>query len=287
MRRGILAVIFGILALSISSTVLAVEADTKGATAGKWTMDLDAATELAKKKELLVLLNFSGSDWCGWCKIMEKNVFSKEEWQTYAKDNVVMVLIDFPKDKTKVPEKFVERNDELKEKYGVRGFPALILLDSDGQTELGRLGAGKEKTPASFISELAPLTRFRAANVAKYVKGLEPKAKAEYLTIVKHMQEAGETIKKKKEFVSAARKAIGELEEKEEKLKASAQEFRASQLGEKELKAYTKLKADLETAEKTLKDWIATGPERSKESNEKYKSMSGTIQELAGKLSNY
>ena len=64
---------------------LAEKVQTEGAEAGVWTMDMDAAKKLAKKKKLPLVLNFTGSDWCGWCKLMEKNVFTKESWRKYAK----------------------------------------------------------------------------------------------------------------------------------------------------------------------------------------------------------
>ena len=126
----------------------------EGAKVGQWTMDYAAALAEAKKSELPVLLNFTGSDWCGWCKIMDKNVFSKKEWQEYAAKNMMLVTLDFPKDKSIVPEKYVSRNDKLSLEFGVEGYPTYIVLDYDGQTRLGQLGAGREKTGGSFIGEV-------------------------------------------------------------------------------------------------------------------------------------
>ena len=109
---------------------------------------------MAAEKKLPILLNFSGSDWCGWCKLMEKNVFSEPKWKDYAKDNLMMVVLDFPKNTKLVPEKFVKRNDELKAKYEVEGFPTFIVLDDDASTVLGQLGAGQDTTPESFAAEV-------------------------------------------------------------------------------------------------------------------------------------
>lgn len=131
--------------------------DTEGAKVGRWTMDLDAAVKLAADKQFPILLNFTGSDWCHWCKLMEKNVFIQPEWSGYATNHIVMVLIDFPRDKSAVPEKYKERNNTLKEQYEIRGLPTFVLLKPDGQTELGRLKAGRNKTPASFIAEVKAL----------------------------------------------------------------------------------------------------------------------------------
>ena len=120
-------------------------------------MDLEAAKKLAAEKQLPILLNFTGSDWCYWCKLMEKNVFTQPAWKAYAKDSIIMVLIDFPRDKTAVPEKYKERNDALKNQYGISGYPTFVLLKPDGTNEQGRLKAGRNKTPASFVKELEAL----------------------------------------------------------------------------------------------------------------------------------
>ena len=122
------------------------EVQLEGAKVGQWTMDYDAAVTLAAEKKLPMMLNFTGSDWCGWCKLMDKNVFAQEEWKSYAAANVVLVTIDFPQDKSIVPEKFVDRNAQLQQKFGVGGYPTYVLLESDGKTVLGQLSAGKEKT---------------------------------------------------------------------------------------------------------------------------------------------
>ena len=131
--------------------------DTDGAKVGRWTMDLAAAKKMAADKQLPILLNFTGSDWCYWCKLMEKNIFTQPEWSDYATNHIVMVLIDFPRNKSAVPEKYKERNNTLKERYEIGGYPSFVLLKFDGQAELGRLKAGRNKTPASFIGEIKAL----------------------------------------------------------------------------------------------------------------------------------
>jgi thioredoxin-related protein len=151
---------------------------TEGAEVGKWTMDYEAAAKLAGEKKLPMMLNFTGSDWCGWCKLMDKNVFAEEEWQKFAAENVVLVTLDFPRDKTIVPEKFVSQNEKLKGDFGVRGFPTYVILDSDGKTKLGQLGAGKEKTPESFIAEFKGVIRLSPANIEAYVKANPDKSDA-------------------------------------------------------------------------------------------------------------
>ena len=287
MRRNVLLILFAIMVLSVSNGLIAADVDLKGATPGKWTMDLDAAKKLANEKKLPILLNFSGSDWCAWCKLMEKNVFSKQDWEGYAKDNILMVLIDFPKDSTIVPKEYVERNEELKAGYDVGGFPTFIVLDDDAETELGRLRAGREKTPTIFIDELTELFRYRTAEVARYTKTLDPKAKSAYLSIVEQMSESNKAIKRYKQQISVAEQEIEELEQKIVDQELSAQEFRAAQLGANDLKQYKKLRAELEEVKKEMADWMSNNPQRSEENMKKYQAFNTTIQELSKKLSKY
>lgn len=128
-----------------------------GAEIGVWTQDYDAAKKLAAEKSRPILLNFTGSDWCYWCKLMTKRVFTQEAWKNWAKDKIALVMINFPSDPKLVPKKFVKRNRELQNKFGVEGYPTFILLSSDGEKELGRLGASRDATPEKFISEIEGL----------------------------------------------------------------------------------------------------------------------------------
>ena len=132
---------------------------TEGAAPGEWTMDLGAAKALAAETDRPLLLNFTGSDWCGWCRMMERQVFSQEAWQTYAKDRLILVWVDFPRDKSLVPEAFVERNTQLMKEFEVGGFPTYILLDPDGQTRLGQAGASRDVNPERFIAALEDILR--------------------------------------------------------------------------------------------------------------------------------
>lgn len=126
----------------------------EGAELGKWTMDVTAAKALAKETGKPIFMNFTGSDWCGWCQLMDKKVFSQTEWQTYAAENLVLVWIDFPKNKSLIPAELLPRNRELAKAYKVEGYPTYVLLGADGETVLGQLGADSDGTPATFIQEV-------------------------------------------------------------------------------------------------------------------------------------
>ena len=273
--------------LVLSSRALAADVDVDGATVGKWTMDFDAARALAKEKRLPVLINITGSDWCGWCKLMDKNVFSKQEWLDHAADNLVLVYIDFPKDAKLVPQKYVARNQKLKDEYGAQGFPTYIVLDGESGAVLAMLGAGQEKTPKSFIAEIASATRYTAASVARFTKGLTPAKRREYMEIVDRIAENSESKRAEEERIKEAQARIAELEEKAAELKWSATEFRASLKGPEKLKECRRLRTELEAAEQKLKDWLATGPQQTPENMKKYRSMAAEIGRLRGELDEY
>lgn len=137
---------------SLFTSVHAVE--KSGAKLGEWTMDYNAALALAKKETKPVLVSFIKSDRCSWCKLMEETVFEKQAWKDYAAKNLVLVTIDYPRDKDIVPTEFVQRNKDLAVKMEIHGVPAYVLLDADGKTRLGKFGSGKNKTPKSFIKEI-------------------------------------------------------------------------------------------------------------------------------------
>lgn len=264
-----------------------VEADIDGATVGKWTMDLDAAKELAAEKKLPILLDFSGSDWCGWCKVMEENVFTLPAWSAYATNHLVMVLLDYPNDKSLVPEKYAARNEALQTKYNVQGFPTFVLLDDDGETELGRLGSGKDKTPASFQGEMELLFRNRPAALAKYAESLSPDALVEFNTLHAEIAKQQAASKVAVAEIVEARKREEALTASITKLEGEVQDFRVKQLGEETYKEYKANKISFESKQKELEDWLATQPERTEENMEKFQAMQSEVQALESKLEAY
>ncbi len=130
----------------------APEADA-GGHAG-WMTDFEAARKLAAEKSLPILADFSGSDWCGWCIKLDKEVFSKKPFREYARQNVVLFLADFPS-RTKQPAELKAQNEKLAQTYGVRGFPTVLLLDAKGK-ELARTGY-KPGGPKAYIEHIKEL----------------------------------------------------------------------------------------------------------------------------------
>ena len=148
-----------LILLLFSLSALGNDVMKEGHSPGKWTHDFDAAVKYAKANKKHILLNFTGSDWCGWCKLMDKQVFYMAAWKTYAAKNLAMVYVDFPRNTSLVPQKFVKRNKDLQAKYKVSGYPTYLLVAPNGNTVLGKTGAGREKTPESFSAELAQIIK--------------------------------------------------------------------------------------------------------------------------------
>ena len=102
------------------------------AKAADWETDFAKASASAGKSGRYMLLDFSGSDWCGWCMKLDEEVFSQAEFEKYAKDNLVCVIVDFPQQK-KQDEKLQAQNADLASKYGINGYPTVVILSPDGE----------------------------------------------------------------------------------------------------------------------------------------------------------
>lgn len=104
-----------------------------GAVAGAdWGTDLKAAQAEAKAAGKHVLVDFTGSDWCGFCIKLNEEVLSTEEFKAWAADNVILVELDFPRKKVQ-PAGIKARNKALKEQFEVPGFPTVLLMTGDGE----------------------------------------------------------------------------------------------------------------------------------------------------------
>jgi thioredoxin-related protein len=115
-----------------------------GLTAGEgWLTNIEKAKELAKKEGKTVLVEFTGSDWCPPCKALKKNVFDSKEFKAYAKKNLVLVELDFPRDKSKVTKDQAEYNREQAKAFAVRGYPTVILMDANGKELTKKVGYGR------------------------------------------------------------------------------------------------------------------------------------------------
>ena len=98
-----------------------------------WLSDFLEAQTKAKENHQMILINFSGSDWCGPCIQMHKDVFEKDDFKAFAKENIVLLKADFPRqEKNKLSTQQLKKNNELALKYNPDGdFPLTLLLDEN------------------------------------------------------------------------------------------------------------------------------------------------------------
>lgn len=137
-------------------TVAALAITTCIASAETWLTDFKAASDKAKSENKPLLMDFTGSDWCGWCIKLDKEVFNTPEFKEYAEKNLVLLKLDFPKGKSQPPHE-KKQNEELAKRYGIQGFPTIIVLNSSGKA-VGKLGY-TEGGPSAFIKKLESKTK--------------------------------------------------------------------------------------------------------------------------------
>ena len=116
-----------------------------------WLTNYDEALQQAKETNQLVLVNFTGSDWCGWCKRLHHEVFETPEFNRYAEEHLILLKIDFPRVTSQPPE-LKKQNGALAQKYGVNGFPSIVILDEEGNP-IGRFGY-ERGGPERFLKKL-------------------------------------------------------------------------------------------------------------------------------------
>lgn len=156
MKRFLLTLCFSLLTLGFAPSLMAQNVPpTQGQkTQIQWYTNYNEALQEAKKSHLPLLLFFTGSDWCGWCKKMHQEVFSSPDFAQEVGNAFVFVDIDFPMNK-QLPADLATQNNELKQKYGVTGYPTVIILDSNANfvAEAGyRPGGGKAY--AEYLKQL-------------------------------------------------------------------------------------------------------------------------------------
>tara|TARA_Y100000385_G_scaffold154793_1_gene160489 strand:- start:558 stop:1025 length:468 start_codon:yes stop_codon:yes gene_type:complete len=93
-----------------------------------WHTDLNKAVNISISENKPMMLFFTGSDWCGWCIRLKKEVFNYPEFEAWTKDNVVLVELDFPRRKT-IDPKILNQNRELARIFGVSGYPTVWFVN--------------------------------------------------------------------------------------------------------------------------------------------------------------
>ncbi|MCC6409490.1 MAG: thioredoxin family protein [Planctomycetes bacterium] len=140
-----------VIGVTLAAPALALAGDK-----ANWIADYDKAVETAKAQKKDLFVDFTGSDWCIWCKRLDAEVFSKQEFLDAVQKDYVLVSLDFPNDeaiKAKVPNP--ARNDELSKKYEIQGFPTVLLMTVDGEVfaKTGYQAGG----PVKYVESLATM----------------------------------------------------------------------------------------------------------------------------------
>lgn len=173
---------------------LASPANAQEPTASPWCADFDVAMKRAQKEGKNLLVDFTGSDWCGWCMKLDEEVFQKKEFLDAVKDKFVLVALDYPRKepaKSKVPNP--ERNAEVASMYGVGGYPTVLLLTPEGDM-FGQTGY-EEGGPVNYVNNLLRLEHEGEEN-------LQP---------LRSLQRTFKKAKSKKHRIEVVRSAVNQL----------------------------------------------------------------------------
>lgn len=180
--------------LMIATAMLAALASAKTSTPAGWTDDYEAALKQAAAEKKAVLVDFSGSDWCGWCKRLDKEVFDTEAFRKGATKNFVLLMVDSPRDKELLSEKAKKQNPDLVKKYDIHGFPTVLALDAKGEVlfQTGYKSGGPEK----YLKMLEEELKF-GPDIQKYIKPIEKVLDEHDDAFQKAMRDIGKTLEKK------------------------------------------------------------------------------------------
>lgn len=149
--------LFSLLAV-LSATLFAQDSELKAQHEG-WLIDMNEAYELHKETGKPILANFTGSDWCGWCKRLSANVFTHDEFKKWADENVILLELDFPR-KKQLPEKYRQQNAGLQQAFQVRGYPTVWIFEmindpETGEVQINPLGkTGYQPSVAEFTNSV-------------------------------------------------------------------------------------------------------------------------------------
>jgi protein disulfide-isomerase len=146
-------------ALFLAAMVIALRAEPA------WQTNFEAAKAQAKKENKPLLVDFTGSDWCGFCIRLKKGVWDKPEFAKYAEKNLVLVELDFPR-KKKLPADLQKQNDKLNEKFKIEGFPTILLLDAEGK-ELDRFVGYEGENAEAYVKKIEKVVAKQKSTASK------------------------------------------------------------------------------------------------------------------------
>ena len=148
-----------------------------------WITDYEAAKKQAAKEGKDILMDFTGSDWCGWCIKLKNEVFSKEAFKKEAPKHFVLLELDYPKRKQLAPA-LKAQNDKLRTEFAIQGYPTIMLTDATGKA-YARTGyqAGGPESYIKHLAEKAKVRKERDKNFAAAEKAKDNVEKAKLLDL--------------------------------------------------------------------------------------------------------
>ena len=158
-----IALVFGVFAVQTPDTFAAEEG---------WLVSFEEAKAAAAKEKKTIFMQFTGSDWCKYCILLEKNVLSKELFKTEAPKQFVLLKLDTPRDKSKQSAEEKAQFQKLAAQYKVNGFPTIILADEQGRP-FARLSGYEGSAAKEYVQGLAKKNEIRAIRDAAFAKAAE------------------------------------------------------------------------------------------------------------------
>ena len=139
--KKIILVVFFFIGLSVSQAQST--SDSEQASQLKWYTDVKEAIKVSNKEKKPMMMFFTGSDWCGWCMRLQKEVLKTPEFNEWAKANVILVELDYPR-RTPQSDELKKQNEELQYAFGIQGFPTIFFakatVNKEGKINFEGLG---------------------------------------------------------------------------------------------------------------------------------------------------
>lgn len=153
---SVIAIAGTLFASSYASGMSTISDQAQDSIPAGWTTDYKAALNKAKTENKDILIDFTGSDWCGWCIKLHKQVLDKPEFTEYAKKNLILLYLDYPRNKAQSTG-LKAQNDTLAKKYAIKSFPTIMILNPEGK-KIGKLGYIKGG-PKAFIKAIEKISK--------------------------------------------------------------------------------------------------------------------------------
>ena len=138
------------------ASLVALSSASMAAESG-WLTTYEAAKKQAKEENKPILINFTGTDWCGWCIKIEKEIFSKDEFKAYAKEKLILMEVDFP-EKKKQSDEVKAQNKVLDKEFKIEGYPTIFLIDAEGKKLSEDIGY-REGGAQAYVDHLKELLK--------------------------------------------------------------------------------------------------------------------------------